>query len=184
MYASGMIKKSTRLANGYRLVYRPEHPSAMKTSNWDGYIYEHILVAENRMGRRLKGNEVVHHLNGDRADNRYSNLLVLTRSQHMKLHAWLNAGAPGIERLTENRENSVKSGIAAPAHCRICDKTVQTSDGKYCSTECAGLASRKVTRPSLEQLKSDLQTMSMVKVGKKYGVSDNAVRKWLATGQR
>jgi uncharacterized protein YjcR len=38
---------------------------------------------------------------------------------------------------------------------------------------------RKVDRPTYEQLKADLSSMSFVAVGRKYGVSDNAVRKWL-----
>jgi uncharacterized protein YjcR len=38
---------------------------------------------------------------------------------------------------------------------------------------------RKVERPSREQLQADLETMSFLAVGRKYGVSDNAVRKWL-----
>jgi uncharacterized protein YjcR len=36
-----------------------------------------------------------------------------------------------------------------------------------------------VERPSHEQLLADLRELSFVKVGAKYGVSDNAVRKWL-----
>ena len=39
--------------------------------------------------------------------------------------------------------------------------------------------SRKVPRPTYEQLKQDLSHMSWVAVGPKYGVSDNAVRKWI-----
>jgi transposase-like protein len=38
---------------------------------------------------------------------------------------------------------------------------------------------RKVPRPTYEQLKEDLSHMSWVAVGRKYGVSDNAVRKWM-----
>lgn len=38
---------------------------------------------------------------------------------------------------------------------------------------------RKVERPSYEQLLKDLQSMSFLAVGRMYGVSDNAVRKWL-----
>jgi hypothetical protein len=59
---------------------------------------------------------------------------------------------------------------------------------RYCSQRC-GVHSkgsrepkpdtRKVPRPSYEQLLSDLQSVSLVAVGRKYGVSDNAVRKWL-----
>jgi len=40
---------------------------------------------------------------------------------------------------------------------------------------------RKVERPSREQLEKDLSEMSFLKVGKKYGVSDNSIRKWLKT---
>jgi len=40
------------------------------------------------------------------------------------------------------------------------------------------LNTRKAERPSLEQLIEDYKTLSMVKIGKKYGVSDNAIRKW------
>jgi len=40
-------------------------------------------------------------------------------------------------------------------------------------------AARKVPRPSYEQLRADVASMSMVAVGRKYGVSDNAVRKWI-----
>ena len=34
-------------------------------------------------------------------------------------------------------------------------------------------------RPSYEQLMADVEAMSLVAVGRKYGVSDNAVRKWI-----
>jgi len=38
---------------------------------------------------------------------------------------------------------------------------------------------RKVERPSLEQLREELKIMSFCAVGRKYGVSDNAIRKWI-----
>jgi len=41
------------------------------------------------------------------------------------------------------------------------------------------MSRRKVTRPSKEQLLDDLKKMSWLAVGRKYGVSDNAVRKWM-----
>jgi hypothetical protein len=50
---------------------------------------------------------------------------------------------------------------------------------KYCSEKCCKLNSRKVARPSKEELEKDLSEMSYVKTGAKYGVSDNAVRKWI-----
>jgi hypothetical protein len=57
-----------------------------RRSNQHGYIFEHILVAENKIGRELRGDESVHHVNGVRDDNRSENLVVLTKSNHRILH--------------------------------------------------------------------------------------------------
>ena len=61
----------------YRMVYRPEHPN----SKTNGYISEHRLVMSEFLGRPLLPSENVHHLNGDRADNRLSNLELWSTSQ-------------------------------------------------------------------------------------------------------
>lgn len=61
--------------------------------------------------------------------------------------------------------------------CLICKKN--TSNKKYCSSTCALQAKRKQTnKPTFEQLCQDLQELSWCAIGRKYKVTDNAVRKW------
>jgi MinD superfamily P-loop ATPase len=70
-------------ANGYIMILCPEHPFA----NRRGYIYEHRLVMEQYFGRYLLQEEIVHHINGIKTDNRIENLkLFLTTAHHTKLH--------------------------------------------------------------------------------------------------
>ena len=66
----------------------PGHPHAWGAGR-QRYAYEHILVMESEIGRPLDQKELVHHRNGDKADNRGENLELLTVSQHAKEHSCL-----------------------------------------------------------------------------------------------
>ncbi len=50
------------------------------------YVYEHRLVAERKLGRRLKPGEVAHHRNENKHDNRVGNIEVVTKSLHSRNH--------------------------------------------------------------------------------------------------
>ena len=48
--------------------------------------HEHRIVMEQMLGRKLSPDEVVHHVNNDKKDNRPENLQVMTRGEHFKHH--------------------------------------------------------------------------------------------------
>jgi len=78
-FVRALLSERKKLTNnGYVFVHAPKHPR----SNEHGYVPEHILVWEKAHGTQLPGHWVVHHLNGDRGDNRPENLLALPRSGH------------------------------------------------------------------------------------------------------
>jgi hypothetical protein len=168
-----------RTLNEYRLVYIPDHPRTLRGTGYEGYVYEHIIVAEHMLGRSLRQNEVVHHLDFDRSNNLMLNLLVLETTQHTKLHEWLASGAPGWKHPGENRVNSRKA-TGRQIYCLGCAALLSKRQKKFCSKKCSASVKqrRKVTRPSKEQLAMDLACLSWCAVGRKYGVTDNAIRKW------
>lgn len=64
-------------AGGYLYVYVPSHGNASTT----GILAQHTLVMSEQIGRSLLPTENVHHLNGDRTDNRPSNLELWSKAQ-------------------------------------------------------------------------------------------------------
>jgi hypothetical protein len=65
------------------------HPCGYMVKSFDSkpMQYQHRHVMEQHLGRKLHTKEHVHHLNGDRTDNRIENLEVISASDHGRLHA-------------------------------------------------------------------------------------------------
>jgi hypothetical protein len=156
-----------RTLNGYKLLYRPDHAKAMTCDNWKGWVYEHIYVVEKYRKATLREDEVVHHLDGHKDNNRLSNLVVLTQEAHIKIHEWLDKNVPFGTLSNEIRR------------CVVCDETLQFKQKVGCCPEHGDIARQKTDRPSEKDLLELLRHNSYTMVAKLYEVSDNAVRKWV-----
>lgn len=64
--------------------------------------------------------------------------------------------------------------------CKYCNVEFRPKNRrqKYCSVKCAKLSSRKCNRPTKKELEKLLKIKSWSAIGRQYGVTDNAIRKW------
>lgn len=74
-------------SHGYLMRYLPKDHRFAEMADRSGKVMEHRLILGQQIGRPLKQEEVVHHLNGIKDDNRRHNLqLLATQSEHMDIH--------------------------------------------------------------------------------------------------
>lgn len=140
--------------NGYQRFYDKNHPLSYK----DGLVYYHRHVASLKIGRWLKTNEEVHHIDGNRSNNDPENLEILVKSEHAKRH-----------------------GNKKKIKCRLCNKDIEVSKSKlgktkYCSKQCFNKHKRKFEITKQELLKL-VKSKPFTAIGRMFKVSDNAIRK-------
>lgn len=136
---------------------------------------------ENWQGRRMA--MILDHINGVRNDNRLENLQIVCPNCAATLDTHCGR---------KNRVPKVKRS------CRRCGRSFFPGrpEQRYCSRACGSRwdrsrlrgrpnpASRRVSRPPYEKLLAEIEATGYLAVGRKYGVSDNAVRKWVRFYER
>jgi len=103
--------------DGYILVSLPWGHPYLATANARGWILEHRLVMAQSLGRNLKQTEVVHHMNGNKRDNRVENLTILSRAEHTHREIPFKHRIQDLERTVKCLEARIKileSDIVSP----------------------------------------------------------------------
>jgi len=102
--------RKSKTSQGYIRVLNYSHPNA------DDYnhIFEHVLVMSEHLGRPIKPEERIHHINGIKTDNRISNLyLCENSSEHKKIHSSLEDSLPWLleNKIIIFEEGKYKKGV-------------------------------------------------------------------------
>lgn len=107
------------------------------------------------------------HINGDRQDNRLENLRLLCPNCHSQTENYA-----GRKQGSVRRERPI-------VYCRECGEAKPAGTKPGLCRRCLSYTRRKVERPDLEVLHQQVANLGYTGTGHLYGVSDNAIRKWL-----
>lgn len=112
------------------------------------------------------------HINGNHDDNRLENLRIICPNCHAQTDTYRAKNRRDKKPI---KEKPIKEIIKY--YCPDCNKEIH-KESKYCE-QCSHKKARKVERPELETLVKDIKNLGYSATGRKYGVSDNAIRKWV-----
>jgi hypothetical protein len=158
---------------------------ALKRRLYDAGIKQPIceLCGQDEIWRGRRMALILDHANGIATDNRLDNLRIVCPNCAATLD-------------THCGRNVSYIGERSCSHCGAAFRP-RRSKQKYCSVRCAGRSEerraalsrayperRKVLRPPYEQLIVEVRDLGYSAVGRKYGVSDNAIRKWIRFYER
>lgn len=116
------------------------------------------------------------HINGIRNDNRIENLTFLCPNCHSQTDTFAGKNK---KQIYYNENNKPINQIPVIKRlCQHCNQELKCNKSKMC-VNCLNFKKRKVERPDIETVKKQISEIGYSATGRLYGVSDNAIRKWV-----
>jgi len=116
----------------------------------------------------------LHHINHNPKDNTLINLKIVCANCHYNEH---NVNILEKKSIRKNKAKQKRKN-KAKNKCLICENP---AINKYCSYTCMYKGLEKVDKPSQEELEKLTREIGFSATGRKFGVSDNTIRKWLSS---
>lgn len=124
---------------------------------------------ENWRGKQLSLH--LDHISGNNRDNRLENLRILCPNCHATTDTYCNKNSNSYSKMLPKKERIIKDT------CPNCGNEKYIKSNLCLS--CDSFKQRRAERPQYSILINEINEIGYVAVGRKYGVSDNAIRKWL-----
>lgn len=119
------------------------------------------------------------HIDGNHSNNKLDNLRILCPNCHAQTPTYRGKNKKQNKISKNNTKRSPKPRLKKVFTCNSCGVNITRKSKTGLCFSCYSKSQRKVERPSKQTLLMEIENTSYVAVGKKYGVSDNTIRKWL-----